>query len=115
MDVFGIPSRRLVDLHGRVRYSYRRKLASPLTTRRSRLVQKKGKDRKPLLNSTSLVFLFLLLLPSVFLIFGRESAVKTVSYGELMQMLQADDPELRFQNVVVRRNTEIRGEMVVTE
>jgi cell division protease FtsH len=78
-------------------------------------VQKKGKDRKNFFSSTPLLFLFLFLAASMVWFFNREPPVKTLSYGELMQVLQADDPAVRFQNVVVRRNAEIRGEMLVTE
>jgi cell division protease FtsH len=78
-------------------------------------VQKKGKDRKPFLTSTPLLVLVLLFASFMFWFANREPQVKTLTYGELMQILQADDPAVRFQNVVVRRNADIRGEMVITE
>src|SRR5437870_541554 len=78
-------------------------------------VQKKSKDRKSLLSSLPLIILLFLLASSMIWFFTREPQIKTLSYGELMQILQADDPAVRFQNVVVRRNAEIRGEMLVTD
>jgi cell division protease FtsH len=78
-------------------------------------VQKKGKDRKSLLSSTPFLLLFVVIASSMLLVFNREPPVKNVPYGELMQILQTNDPALRFQNVVVRRGAEIRGEMVVTD
>jgi len=78
-------------------------------------VQKKGRDRKPFLTSTPFLFLFLLLASSMVWFFNKEPPVKTLSYGELMQIMKADDPAVHFQNVVVRRNSEIRGDMLVTE
>jgi cell division protease FtsH len=78
-------------------------------------VHKKGKDRKSLFSSTPFFVVFVLLASAMLWFFNREPQVKTLSYGELMQILQADDPAVRFQNVLVRRNSEIRGDMVVTE
>jgi cell division protease FtsH len=45
---------------------------------------------------------------------SREPSVKTLTYGELLQILQADDPGVRFQNVKVGK-TEIRGEIVTSD
>ncbi len=78
-------------------------------------MQKKGKDRKSLLASTPALFLFVLSASALLWFFSREPQVKTLTYGELMQILKVDDPTVHFQNVVVRRNSEIRGEMVVTD
>src|SRR5688500_12327561 len=79
-------------------------------------VQKKGRDtRRQLLSSTPLVVLFLMTAFFVFWYFNRAPAVRDISYGGLMQILKADDPNVRFQNVQVRRGSEVRGEMVVSD
>jgi cell division protease FtsH len=78
-------------------------------------VQKKGRDtRRPFLIGAPLV-LFGLLLTGILWYFGRESSVREISYGALMQILKADDPGLRIQNVAVRHNVEVRGEMVISD
>ncbi len=78
-------------------------------------MQKKGKDRKNLLSTTPLLFLCLLLGSSVIWFVNRDTQVTSLTYGELMQILQADDPGVHFQKVVVKRNSDIRGEMVSTD
>lgn len=78
-------------------------------------MQKKGKERKPFLASTPFLLVFLLFASAMLWLFNKEPQVKTLTYGELMQILQADDPAVHFQSVVVRRNSEIRGEMQITE
>ncbi|MCI0642648.1 MAG: ATP-dependent zinc metalloprotease FtsH [Gemmataceae bacterium] len=78
-------------------------------------MQKKGKERKPLLTSTPMLLVSLAAVSFLFWFFSRDNQVKNVTYGELMQMLAANDPSVRFQNVSVRRNNELRGEMVITE
>ncbi len=78
-------------------------------------MQKKGKDRKTLLTSTPFLVLFLVFATSMLWFFNREPQLKTLSYGELMQILQADDPAVHFQNVVVYPKSEVRGEMIVSD
>ncbi len=78
-------------------------------------MQKKGKDRKSFFSSTPWLLIFVLLASSTFWVFNREPPARSLSYGELMQILQADDPNVHFQNVVIRRNSDIRGEMVVAD
>jgi cell division protease FtsH len=46
---------------------------------------------------------------------NREASVRELPYGGLMQIVKTDDPGLRFQNVGVRHNAEVRGEMVITD
>lgn len=75
---------------------------------------RKGKERRPLLTSTSIFLLFLG--GSVFLWFSnREPALRNLTYGELVQMVQVDDPAVRWQNVKVRDRVEIRGEIVTSD
>jgi cell division protease FtsH len=77
-------------------------------------VQKRGKDRRPFFTSTSLL-LFLLVLGSGFVwYFNREPVSRNLTYGELMQILQADDPGLRLSGVRVAK-TEITGKIVTTD
>jgi cell division protease FtsH len=79
-------------------------------------VQKKGKDRKPFITSTSLLLLFLLFATFLVWFVNRDQQVKTLTYGELMQILQADDPAVRFKNVKYSRPAqEVRGDMLLTE
>ena len=78
-------------------------------------MQKKGKDRKPLYTSTPFLALLLVFATSMLWFYSREAPLKTLSYGELMQILAADDPAVHFQNVVVYPKAEVRGEMIVTD
>ena len=79
-------------------------------------MQKKAKDRKSSFwSNLPFVLIFFLSLPLMFWFFGRDNQVRNLTYGELMQILQADDAAVRFQNVVVKRNAEIRGEMLLSE
>jgi cell division protease FtsH len=75
-------------------------------------VQKRGKDRgRPWLSSSTWLFLCLLFGIGLFWFFNREPSAITLKYGELMEMLKAEDPGVSFQNVKVGR-TEIRGDIV---
>lgn len=79
-------------------------------------MHKKGKERKnPLFSSTPLVVGSLLLVSLAMWFVNRPPEARNLGYGELMQILNADDPAVRFQNVVVVRNSEIRGEMVISD
>jgi len=77
-------------------------------------VQKRGKDRRSLFTSTTLTIVAVAGSTLIFWLMNREPAVKILTYGELMQILKADDPALRLQNVNVGRS-EIRGEIVTTD
>ncbi len=78
-------------------------------------MQKRGKERSNSPTSRSPFWLVLVGLGvGSLLFFPREPAAKTLAYGELMQILQAEDPAVRFQNVKVGRS-EIRGEIVTTD
>src|SRR5260221_14147790 len=80
-----------------------------------RPVQKKGRDaRKPFIFSTPLIVLFLVLAYLAWNM-NREPPLREISYGSLMQILKAEDPGVRFQNVAVRHKSDVRGEMVVTD
>src|SRR4051794_15188217 len=77
-----------------------------------RPVQKKGRNvRKPILISLPLVILVAVLSLLMWYV-NREALVRELPYGGLMQIVKADDPGVRFQNVAVRHNIEIRGDMV---
>jgi cell division protease FtsH len=79
-------------------------------------VQKKGRDtRKNLLTSAPIVLVLLLVLSSLAWTLGRETSTRELSYGGLWDLLRADVPGVRFQNVSIRRGAEIRGELVVTD
>jgi cell division protease FtsH len=79
-------------------------------------VQKKGKDRsRPFLTSSPLLLLLALLAGGLFWYFNREQSVRELSYGSLMQICKADDPTAHFQNVVVHKGSEIKGEMLITD
>jgi len=90
------------------------RLAKRISLQEAWIVQKKGKEKRPILTSTPLVVAFCLLAMSLFWLFYRETPAQNLAYGELMQILQADDPAVRFQNVRVSRN-EVRGEMVISD
>jgi cell division protease FtsH len=78
-------------------------------------VQKRGKDRgRPWYNTGPWLFLVLLLIGGLFWFFNREPTTILLRYGELMEILKADDPGLSFQNVKVGK-TEIRGEIVTRD
>ncbi len=76
--------------------------------------EKRPRRAKPFILSSPLVVLFLLL---GFLLWyvNRESAIRDVPYGGLVQILKADDPGLRLQNIAVRHNVEVRGDMVISD
>ena len=77
-------------------------------------MQKKGKERFRLFSSTPIFILFLVLAAWMIYLYQREPAARDISYGELMQILSADDPAVRFRNVVVTRD-EIRGDIISTD
>jgi cell division protease FtsH len=78
-------------------------------------VQKKGRDaRKPFIFSTPLIVLFLVLAYLAWYV-RSDPAPREITYGSLMQILKAEDPGVRFQNVAVRHKSEVRGEMVVSD
>src|SRR5262245_6437672 len=79
------------------------------------MVQMKGKDRRhPWLGSTTWLLVALFLLFGLYWFVNREPTSIVLKYGELMQVLQAQDPGVRLQNVKVTR-TEIRGDIVTTD
>jgi cell division protease FtsH len=59
----------------------------------------------------------LLVLTAVFGVWfvSRDQGVRELSYGNLMHICNADDPTARFSNVIVRKSSEIRGELVITD
>jgi cell division protease FtsH len=79
-------------------------------------VQKKGRDvRKPFLVSSPLVVLFLVLVCLLWYYHRDAATVRELPYGGLMQILKADDPGLRLQNVYVRHNVDVRGDMIISD
>jgi cell division protease FtsH len=75
-------------------------------------VQKKGKERgRFLLSSTPLLFLFLLTALGMAWYALHEPPPRDLSYADLMRICKADDPNLRLDKVVFRRNSDIVGEM----
>ena len=77
-------------------------------------MNKRGKDKRSFLTSTSFLLLMMLVGTAFFWFFGREPGVRNLPYGELMQMLQANDPALTLEKVRVGRS-EIRGEIVTAD
>ncbi len=78
-------------------------------------MQKKNRDvRKPFLVGSPLLVVLVLLALLAWYAKGDVST-RELTYGGLMQMLRADDPGVQFQNVAVRHNAEVRGEMVITD
>jgi cell division protease FtsH len=75
-------------------------------------VQKRGKDRGRIwLQIAPFLLVFVVLLgPGIFWYLNREPTRIDIAYGELVRMLQAPDPAVRFQNVVVERGG-ITGEI----
>jgi cell division protease FtsH len=74
----------------------------------------KRKDKRSFLTSTTFLLLMMLVGTAFFWFFGREPSVRNLPYGELMQILQANDPALTLEKVRVGRS-EIRGEIVTTD
>jgi cell division protease FtsH len=66
-------------------------------------VQKRGKDRGRIwLQAAPFFLLFLLLIgPGLFWFLNREPSRVVLDYGELVRMLQAPDPGVRFENVAI--------------
>jgi cell division protease FtsH len=79
-------------------------------------VSKRGKDRgRAWLNGAPVVLVILLLLgPGLYWFLNREPTYIDLKYGELVQMLEAPDPGVRFQKVTVDHNA-VEGEIVTTD
>jgi cell division protease FtsH len=78
-------------------------------------VQKRGKDRlRAWLGSGAGVVLVVALLGGFFWFLWREPSAISLKYGELMEILKADDPGLSFEDVRAGR-TEIRGKIVTRD
>ena len=79
-------------------------------------MQKKSKDRTRSLLTGSPFLLFVAIMAAAGLwMMNREPMVRELSYGSLMHICKADDPTARFQKVLVRKNSEIRGELLITD
>ena len=81
-------------------------------------MQKKGKDRgRPFLTSSPLLLVLTVIaaLAFVFWFFNREQDVRELSYGSLMHICKADDPTAHFENVVIQKGSEIKGELHITD
>jgi ATP-dependent metalloprotease FtsH len=75
-------------------------------------MQKKSKDRsRTFLANLPFLILIAMVVTSALWYAQREASPRELPYGSLMQICKADDPALRFQNVLVRKNSEIRGEL----
>jgi cell division protease FtsH len=76
---------------------------------------KKGRDSKrPWLNHVSWVLLLLLLLVGMYWMFYRPQTSVVITYGQLLQMLQNEDSNVRFEDVRVGPS-EIRGTIITTD
>lgn len=79
-------------------------------------MQKKGKDRtRPLLTSSPLLLMLAVGIMFGFWLMTREQNIRELSYGSLMHICKADDPTAHFQKVVIRKASEIRGELLITD
>jgi cell division protease FtsH len=77
-------------------------------------VQKKDRTRS-LWSSSPIVLLIGLTLLFLWWWVTREPTAREISYGSLMHILKADDPTARFQKVLVRKGSDIRGEILITD
>jgi cell division protease FtsH len=80
------------------------------------LVQKKGNDRRNLISSGGPILLVAVLVGLSLLTwqYQREPAAVPLTYGELEQILNVDDPSVRFQKVRVSP-VEVRGEIATSD
>jgi cell division protease FtsH len=79
-------------------------------------VQKKGKDRsRPFLTGSPVLLLLTVLAAMVFWFMSREQSPRDLSYGSLMHICKADDPTAHFQNVVIYKGSEIKGDLLLTD
>ncbi len=74
----------------------------------------KRKDRRSIFTSTPVLIGVIVVVMGLFWFFSRDTSVKTLTYGEFLQILQADDPAVRFEKVTVSR-AEIRGEIITSD
>jgi cell division protease FtsH len=73
-------------------------------------VQKKGKERgRPALPGMPWLLVFLVFASGLFWFVNRDTATKQLIYGELMQVLKADDPGAQLQDVEVVRSGHVSG------
>lgn len=79
-------------------------------------MQKKGKERgRFILTSTPLVLLLVILASAMGWYIIHDSAPRDLSYADLIHIGKGEDPKIRFQSVVFKRNGDIVGELAVTE
>ena len=80
------------------------------------MAPKKGKDRGwPILTSSPLLLLFAFSAGFLIWFVNRDQNVRELSYGNLMHICKADDPTAHFDNVIVRKGSEIRGELIIND
>jgi cell division protease FtsH len=78
-------------------------------------VQKKPtKERRAFPSATQIAVILLLLFSGLVWSINREPGAYPITYGELMQILKADNPNVRFRNIQVSPG-EVRGEMVTAD
>ncbi len=79
-------------------------------------MQKKNKDRaRPILTGMPFVLVMALMAMTFLWFLNRDQPIRDLPYGSLMHICKADDLAVRFQNVLVRRGSEIRGELALTD
>jgi cell division protease FtsH len=80
------------------------------------IVQKKSKDRtRPFLAGSPLLLLITVAAAVGFWFINREPSVRELSYGSLMHICKADDPTARLQNVIIRKGSDISGDLAITD
>ncbi len=79
-------------------------------------MQKKGKDRtRPFLTGSPLLLILVAAAAFGIWLANREPSVRELSYGSLMHICKADDPTAHFQSVLVRKASEINGDLLITD
>ncbi len=78
-------------------------------------MQKKPKDRPKQISSAAMLLLVVVSVILFTLGFSREMPAREIAYGTLLQMTLAEDPQARFVTVRMRANTEVNGEIQVSD
>jgi cell division protease FtsH len=75
----------------------------------------KRKAKRPLFTNTSFLALVFLIGLLCLWLFKGQTSFKRLEYGELAQILKADDPAVRWQNVSIFGMSDVSGEMAISD